>query len=555
MKTLLSLLRFLSPHWLEITLSVLLGVAATGSGIALMGASAFIIATAALQPSIAVLQVAIVGVRFFGISRGVFRYLERLVSHELNFRLLARLRVWLFNALVPRAPGGLLSYRSGDILTRIVADIETLENFYVRAVAPPLVALVVMLGVGWFVGSAAIGFTALLLAGLLASGGLIPFLLYHRTRSANQQAVQARADLTATVVDGLQGSAELELFDQQRSFFKRLDQLAKRSSRIQVSLIRQQAGASAFNLMLTNLTLWGVVALGIICVNQGVIDGVTLAVLALVTLASFEAVLPLTAAAQSLEASLQAGRRLFEIADQPPFVAFPQQTVELPTSGEISFKQVSFRYPGKHDWVLKDINIRIANSEHIILLGASGAGKTTLLHLIQRFWDAETGEIRLGGVAIGNLAEKELRRQVCLMTQSTYLFDGSLRQNLLLAKPDASDGELWAALADARLIEWVKALPEGLETWLGERGQKMSGGERQRLAIARVLLRNAPIVLLDEPTSQLDAITAHGIRGTLFATLKDRTVVWITHEQTDLEWFDRKMTLEDGRLREGGLRN
>lgn len=555
MKTLLRLLRFLSPHWLEITLSVLLGVAATGSGIALMGASAFIIATAALQPSIAVLQVAIVGVRFFGISRGVFRYLERLVSHELNFRLLARLRVWLFNALVPRAPGGLLSYRSGDILTRIVADIETLENFYVRAVAPPLVALVVMLGVGWFVGSAAIGFTALLLAGLLASGGLIPFLLYHRTRSANQQAVQARADLTATVVDGLQGSAELELFDQQRSFFKRLDQLAKRSSRIQVSLIRQQAGASAFNLMLTNLTLWGVVALGIICVNQGVIDGVTLAVLALVTLASFEAVLPLTAAAQSLEASLQAGRRLFEIADQPPFVAFPQQTVELPTSGEISFKQVSFRYPGKQDWVLKDINIRIANSEHIILLGASGAGKTTLLHLIQRFWDAETGEIRLGGVAIGNLAEKELRRQVCLMTQSTYLFDGSLRQNLLLAKPDASDGELWAALADARLIEWVKALPEGLETWLGERGQKMSGGERQRLAIARVLLRNAPIVLLDEPTSQLDAITAHGIRGTLFATLKDRTVVWITHEQTDLEWFDRKMTLEDGRLREGSLRN
>lgn len=555
MRTLLRLIGFLRPYWHQMALSILLGVAATGSGIALMGASAFIIATAALQPSIAVLQVAIVGVRFFGISRGVFRYLERLVSHSLNFKLLARLRVWLFQALEPLAPGVLLNYRSGDILARIVADIETLENFYVRAVAPPLVALVVVLGVSWLVGMAQVGFVWILLAGLLTSGGLIPALLHQRSRKASQQMVLARADLTAATIDGLQGSPELVVFDQQNTFINTFEQISRRFSQAQQTLNRRQASANAFNLLVTNLTLWGLVTLGILCVNRQIIDGVTLAVLALVTLASFEAVLPLTQAAQSLESSLQAGQRLFEIADQSPAVEFSETLTQNPVSGSIRFEKVCFRYPGGREWILKDTDLDIASGEHVAMVGASGAGKTTLLHLIQRFWDVNSGKILLGGVEISNLAHKDLRHLVSLMTQSTYIFDGSLRQNLQMAKPDATEEDLLAALSKARLDGWVKSLPEGLDTWLGERGQKMSGGERQRLAIARLHLRAARIILLDEPTSQLDAITANEIHEILFSTFNDCTVIWVTHQQADLTWFDRVLTLEGGLLREASARN
>lgn len=548
MTTSLRLLALLRPFSGWVALSVLLGAATIASGIGLLGTSAYLIATASLQPSIAVLQVAIVGVRFFGLSRGVFRYLERLVSHSVNFRLLSHLRVWFYRSIEPLAPAGLQSYRGGDVLARVIADIETLEHFYVRVVAPPLVALIVTLGVGWLVGMAHWGFAFILAGGLLISGLLLPFVTYRSSRSAGVQSVTARAELSAALVDGLQGAADLIAFRQGDAYLLQLEALSQAAARAQTKLAWRGAWANAATLLISNLTLWGVLFLGIVLAAEGGLDGVTLAVLALVTMASFEAVQPLGLAAQQLESSLKAGRRLFELADQKSAVIEARHPSAPPENGDISLLDVYFRYTPEIPWVLRGANLELLSGQRVALIGPSGSGKSTLLNLLIHFWEVERGEILLGGQNLRHLSGQTIRQSISLMAQDAYLFNTTLRQNLLLAKPDAAEDELWQALGQASLDKWARGLPDGLDTWVGEHAQKLSGGERQRLGIARLHLQNSTVVLLDEPSGHLDAITARQVRETLLRTTRGKTVIWVTHQRDGLEDFDRVLRLENGQI-------
>ncbi len=550
--TLLRLLGFLAPFTGWVALSVLLGAATITAGIGLMTTAAYLISAAALHPSIAVLEVAIVGVRFFGLTRGVFRYLERLVSHSVNFRLLAGLRVWLYRALERLAPAGLQTYRSGDLLSRAMADIETLEDFYVRAVAPPLTALLVVAGMGLFLRGFAPLLGNLALAFLLAGGAAWPLLGRALSRRPGRQVVATRARLHAALVDGIQGSADLLAFNREEEQKALIAELSGATIRAQRRMAWIGGLSSALGLLTSNLGMLAVLVAAIPLVRSGYLDGVYLAVVALGTLASFEAVLPLPQAAQTLEGSLHAARRLFELADASPAVSDPPQPAPLPTGNALEVRGLRFRYAAGEAPALDGVELRVEEGQCAALVGPSGAGKSTLINLLLRFWEFSEGEITLGGKDIRQFSQEELRGRMGVISQSTYLFDGTLRENLLLARPAASQEEIERAVRAAQLHETVAGLPQGYDTWIGEHGLRLSGGERQRLAIARAVLKDAPILLLDEPTSHLDALTEQAILRNLLALLPGRTALMVTHRLVGLEAMQAVYVMQNGRIVEGG---
>lgn len=551
--TLRRLLRFLGPHWLQVALSVVLGVATVTGGIGLMATSAYLIAAAALQPSIAELQVAIVGVRFFGLTRGVFRYLERLVSHDLNFRLLARLRVWFYAALEPLAPARLWQHRSGDLLSRAVADIETLKEFYGRAVAPPLVALLVTAGAAFLVGRFTPAAAWMLVGALGLAGLLVPWALYRPGRQAGAQIIAARAALYAQAVDGIQGAAELLAFNQEGTHAARLRAAEAALARAQARQAWLTGFTEAVAAWLPTATVAGVLALSIPAVRAGRLEGVLLAVLALTALAAFEAVTPLPQAAQHLGGSLEAARRLFELVDVPPAVApvspLPATAVER---CDLEVCELTFRYGPDLPPALVDLAFTLPVGGRLAIVGPSGAGKSTLVHLLLRFWEYERGEIRLGGCSLREYDRATLSRLIGVVSQQTDLFTGTFRDNLRLARPGADDAALHRAARQAQLHEFIQGLPEGYDTWIGEQGLRLSGGERQRLAIARALLQDAPLLILDEPTAHLDTVTERQVLAAIETLMAGRTTLRITHRLVGLEAMDEILVLRAGQVVERG---
>lgn len=554
MATLRRLLAFLRPFLGWVSLSVLLGALTVGAGMSLLGASAYLIASAALHPSVAALEVAIVGVRFFGISRAVLRYLERLVSHSVNFRHLAQLRVWFYRQVEPLAPAGLQEYQSADLLNRAIGDIETLENFYVRAVAPPLSALLVIAGCGWFVG----GFDprlAGLLAGALLLGGLgLPLALYWLNRKPGAAVIEKRAQLHGRLLDALQGMPDLLAYGQGGVQLGRIQAASHALLHAQERVSNHAALANMASLILNGLALFGVLVLAIPLVGSR-IDGVTLAVIALVTLSAFEAVTPLIPAAQHLESSLAAAQRLFALAEKPPAVINPQPALHLPHSADLAIRGLTFVYPGSSAPALENLDLDLPQGKRVALVGASGAGKTTLANLLLRFWDFQDGSIELGGADIRCFTAEDVRSRLVVLAQPAYLFSASLRQNLLIARPGAAEAEIVQALKDAQLDELVARLPKGLDTWVGERGLQLSGGERQRVLIARALLRDAAVWILDEPTANLDAQAEQEILKTLHRASQGRSVIIITHRLVGMEAMDEILVLAQGRVVERGTHN
>ncbi len=554
LRMLVLLLRFFRPFAGWVALSVLLGVATIASGIGLMGASAYLIAYAAFQPSIAVLQVAIVGVRFFGISRAVFRYLERLVSHAVNFRHLARLRVWFYSHIEPFAPAYFQKTRSADLLARAIADIETLENFYVRAIAPPLSALFVMAGMGWFVGWFDPRLALLLVSALLAGGLGLPVLAYVLGREPGAAVVARRADLQAGLLDAIQGMPDLLAYGQADVHLSRIRAAGRALGKAQWRLGVAGALANALSILLVGLALAGVLLISIPLVGSR-IDGITLAVLSLLTLAVFEAVNPLPQAAQQLESSFQAARRLFDLTGAIQPAGLPSPAISTPRTAGLRIQGLTFTYPGEDEPALVNFCLDLPPGKHVALVGPSGAGKTTLTSLLLRFWDGWQGAIELDGQSISRYDPEDVRRQIAVVAQSPYLFAGTLRQNLLLARPDAAQADLDRAVRGAQLEELLARLPQGMDTWIGEGGLQLSGGERQRVNIARALLRDSPLLILDEPAANLDAASERLILEAIRQAGQGRSVIYITHRLVGLEDMDEILVLQAGQVIERGRHN
>ena len=546
------LLKLAVPFWRWMALAALLGFATVGSGIGLMATSAYIVAKAALQPSIADLQVAIVGVRFFGIARGVFRYLERLVSHDVNFRLLARLRVWFYKSLEPLAPARLMHYRSGDILSRIVADIETLEHLYVRVVAPPIVAVLVGILMWFFMWRYDLWLAITTLISMALAGVGVPLLTRALSREPGRRLVSLRSELNASLVDGVQGVAELLAFGGEERHQERVGTLSREVAALQERMARIGGLHNSLTGLLTTLAVLVALIVAIPLVTAGELDGVSLAVLALAVIASFEAVASLPSAAQYLENSLEAGRRLFEIVDAEPPVHDPPPPSPTTRGYSLQLKNLRFRYAADEPPALDGVSFTLPQGGSLAVVGPSGAGKSTLVNLLLRFWEYDEGHITLGGQELRTYRGEDLRRMIGVVSQHTYLFNATVRDNLLLARPDAGRAEIERVAREAQIHDFIESLPQGYNTWVGEQGLKLSGGQRQRLAVARALLKDAPILVLDEPTANLDSLTECDVMGAIHSLMVGRTTLIITHRLVGLEAVDEILVLRAGRVVERG---
>lgn len=555
------LLKLLSPFAGRILLSTLLGFATVASGVGLMATAAYIISAAAMHPSIADLQVAIVGVRFFGLSRGIFRYLERLVSHDTTFRLLARWRVWFYQALEPLAPARLMGYRSGDLLNRVISDIGTLENFYVRSIAPPLVALSVGVVVLLFMGSLGGRLAWGLLFFMILTGVGLPLLALVSARRFGPKIIRERARQSALIVDAIQGMADILTCGQAQAYADRLIATGKRLNQLQARMFVTSALQTALGGLLANLAMLAVLVLATPLVTSGKLDGVLLGVVALVSLTCFEALQPIPLVAQNMESNRAAASRLYELVDASPSVIDPPEPCSLSAGSNLDVRQLLFQYPGDVDkaappalppFSLHDISFSLPNGKHIALVGPSGAGKTTLVNLLLRFWEYQHGSILLDHQELHQYNQHDIRKHIAVISQNTYLFSATIKENLLIARPEASEAEIIRAASQAQLHDFILSLPDGYDTWIGEHGMRLSVGERQRLAIARALLRDARLLILDEPTANLDPYTELAVLDSIRLASQGRSTLTITQSMAGLEVMDEILVLQNGRIIERG---
>jgi len=433
-----------------------------------------------------------------------------------------------------------------------VADIETLENFYVRAVAPPVVAWIVTFGISLFAGQYHPLLGWVLAGGLFTGGVFVPLLTRLAAAKPGVAVVEQRAALRSSAVDGIQGMPDLISNNQGDRHIQKMTALSKQLVNLQQQVVWAGGLSSGLMVLVSGVTLWFTLWAAIPMVESGLFDGVSLAVLALIALASFEAVTPLGQAAQQLESSLEAARRLFTLVETEPEVLPPAQPCSNTSACDLHIRGLSFRYRPELPDVLDALHLDLPAGKRLALVGPSGAGKTTLANLLLRFWDYSRGEITLGGCDLRQISPENARRCFGVIAQKTYLFTGTLRDNLLLACPSASNEVIETALVKAGLLEWVAELPSGLDTWAGERGIQISGGERQRLAIARCLLQDAPILLLDEPTANLDALTEARLLDSLSDVMQGRSVLWITHRLAGLEMVDEIAVMQNGRIVQRG---
>lgn len=547
------LLTFLNGEWGRVALSVLIGAGTVASSVALMGTSAWLISTAAIATSVADLGVAVVGTRFFGISRGLFRYAERLVSHDVTFRLLSRLRVWFYEKLEPLAPARLMEYRAGDLLARVVGDVETLENFYVRVVSPPLTAVLIGIGVAFFLGSFGLPLALAFLGFFLSLGLLLPLLAQVISRRPAVDSINLRSDLHVRLVDGIQGMADLLAYGRASQRFDEVAANGVNYGNAQRRMARVTGIHSGLTTLLVQMGMWTVLVLAIPPVHAGTIAGPMLASLTLLTLASFEAVMPLPLAAQMWNATREAARRLFEVVDtQPVVVDSPTVRGEPITEYQLQITDLSFSYPNQSTPALQHVSFDLQQGRSIAIVGPSGAGKSTLASLLLRFWEYSLGDIRLGRESLKAYGQDQVREKIGLVSQSTYFFNTSVYQNLRFARRKSTQEDVESATKAAQIHDFILSLPRGYETLIGEQGLRLSGGERQRLAIARAILKDAPILILDEPTANLDPLTEQQVLETLFDLMRRKTSLLITHRLVGLENVDEILVMNHGQIVERG---
>ncbi|WP_441251070.1 thiol reductant ABC exporter subunit CydD [Kitasatospora sp. McL0602] len=542
----------------RLALPVLLGSLALGCAVALMATSGWLISYASEMPPVLYLMMAVTSVRAFGIGRSVFRYAERLVSHDTVLRALGGVRTAVHRRLEQLAPAALPVFRRGDLLSRLVADVDSVQDHHLRWRLPAAVALVVSLASAAALAAFLPLAGALLALGLLLAGAAVPALAVRISGRAERRQAPARGELAVSVVDTLTGTAELAVagalparLAAARHADGRLTALAARSA--------ATAGLSAgLVALVTGLTVTGTAWAGVRGVGAGTLPGVCLALVVLLPLAAFEAVAGMPTAVQYRERSRAARARLAEVLEAEPPVAEPTDPVALPVAAlPVTVRGLTARWPGRAADALHGVDLDLTPGRRVAVVGPSGSGKTTLAHVLLRFLEQRAGSVTFGSpqpVDSRSVPSDEVRQVIGLCAQDAHVFDSSLRENLRLARPGADDPALRAALGRARLLDWADTLPEGLDTMVGEHGARLSGGQRQRLALARALLADFPVLVLDEPAEHLDLPTADALTADLLAATTGRTTLLITHRLAGLDdsTVDEVLVLDGGRVVERG---
>ena len=541
------------PASRRVVIATLLGAAAIAADIGLIGTAAWLISKAAQHPNEAALAVAIVAVQFFGLSRGFFRYEERLVGHDAAFRLLADLRVKVYQRLERLAPSGLPSFRRGDLLARMVQDVDSLQDLVLRVVPP--FGMAVIVGVStvvllwWMLPAAAV----ILAVCLVLAATVVPWLTGFLARRRELRFARTRGDLGASMVDLTEGAAELIAFGAAEAHLTTI-----RSQDAELTAIASaSAGTAGIGLALTTLlaglACWGCLMVGIPAVLSGRLAGTELAVITLIPLAAFELVVGLPVATQALQRVRQAAARVFEILDTPETVPDPEVAVALPAPPfDVEVHSASAGYPRAASLALTEVDLTLPHGRRVAVVGPSGAGKSTLAALLVGFVRCESGSITVSGSSIEQISGDDLRTVIGLVGQDVHLFDGTLAENLRVGMRDATDQQLRNVLERVGLATWLTGLPQGLATAVGMRGGRLSGGQRQRLAVARALLADFPVLVLDEPAEHLDPAEADALTSDLLDVSAGRSLVLITHRLAGLESVDEILVMEAGRVVERG---
>ncbi|MET9102847.1 thiol reductant ABC exporter subunit CydD [Streptomyces antibioticus] len=537
----------------RLALALLLGSLALGSAVGLMATSGWLISRASQQPPVLYLMVAVTATRAFGIGRAVFRYGERLVSHDAVLRMLADTRVAVFRRLERLAPAGLRGTRRGDLLSRLVADVDTLQDYWLRWLLPAGAAVAVSAGsvafTAWLLPEAG----AVLAVGLLVAGAGVPLITSAVAHRAERRLAPARGVLATRTADLLTGTAELTVSGALPARAAEVRAADGVLTRIASRAATATALGDGLTALVSGLTVAASALVGAQAVAAGRLSGVTMAVVVLTPLAAFEAVLGLPLAVRHRRRVRRSAERIFEVLDSPEPVREPERPVSPPASPfPLVVEGLTARHAGQDRDALTGVDLTLTQGRRIAVVGPSGSGKTTLAQVLLRFLDADSGTYTLGGTDADTLDGDDVRRLVGLCAQDAHLFDSSVRENLLLAKKDASEDEVRDALSRARLLEWADSLPEGLDTLVGEHGARLSGGQRQRLALARALLADFPVLVLDEPAEHLDLPTADALTADLLTATEGRTTVLITHRLAGLDAVDEVVVLDAGRIVQRG---
>ncbi len=533
-----------------IALALALGLLTVVTNTGLLALASYVIAAAATHPPLIALSIPLALVRIAGVGRAFARYGERIASHDVTFRLLARLRGRFYARLAPLLPARLLQFRSGDLLSRMVEDVEELENVYGRVFTPLAVAALTIALVGVALRSFDPTLALAAVGVLLVAGVAVPALALVLGRTTGQRQIALRAERQTALIDGVQGLADLLAYGRgadQAARVALLDRQLGAANR-RAALVEGLQGALGEALTFGSLAL--ILALAIPQATAGRFGAVYLAAIAMIVLGAFEAITPLGRAFAALGRSLTASGRIFAVIDAVPIVTDPSQPrpLTLTAPPELTFSGVTFGYAPAGPPALRDIDFTVAPGARVAIVGPSGAGKSTLVGLILRFWEPTEGTIALDGHDLREYAQEDVRRALATLSQDGYLFGDTLRNNLLLTRPDASDDMLVAALGRAGLAELLTQLPHGLDTWLGEHGLRLSGGERQRVILARALLRDARLLILDEPTANLDPVTEAALLATLHTESAGRSTLMITHRLVQMGGFDLILVLDSGRI-------
>jgi ATP-binding cassette subfamily C protein CydC len=548
MRALLPFIRLLFIEWRWLSLGAFLGLLTLLAGMGLLSLSGWFIAATAYAGLHMATAVAFNyflpsgGVRLFSMTRIGGRYGDRVFTHEATFRILKHLRLWVYKHLEPLAPAHLLNFRGSELLNRLVSDVDAMDNLYIRVLTPIFLALIVALALLVFllfinVALAWLVFAALLFSGVFVS--VITLILGKKPGAAIQKSL---SELRVKFVAQLQGMLELKIFHAYDSYSAVVTECSDNMIKQQARMSTIKGLATALMALLAGLTMWLALFFGVQYVHASLLNGALLALVVLGVMAAFEAVLPIPLAFQYLGKTITAAKRLLEIANATPAVSFPEKATDEVAGSAIAFADVSFAYAGRSP-VFEKFNLNIKQGEKLGVVGPTGCGKTTLVHLLSRCWDPQQGEISIGGVDLKSLSEDELRAQMTVVSQRPYIFNESVRKNLLLAKPGATDEELFSALEKVQLADFIKTLPDGLSTLAGEFGVRLSGGQLRRLALARAVLYDAPIWILDEPTEGLDVVTREKVLAELEQLTAEKTVIIVSHRLADLRNVDRVLRL------------
>ncbi len=556
MNDLLFFLKLFTPYKTWLILGVLLALLTTFASISLLTLSGWFITSSAIAGLMAPDGVAVAfnfmqpaaEIRALAIIRTAGRYTERVVTHEATFRVLAEIRCWFFAKLIPIASGRLGMQRSAELLNGITREIDILDALYLRLCSPLIVGLVGGGAVIIFLAYYSIQISIFVFIMLLITGILVPWMFNRLGQDCAKKIVEQSANFKIGQVEILQGVAELNSFNAYTRYKKKLIVVSEQILKTQIEQNRIEAYASTIISILSQFTLLVCLVLGSDLYQQGELTGAELAMLSFCVLVVFELVTPLTLAMQLLPKMQIAASRIIRVSKLKPTITESNKQGSVPKNGDIKITKLSFRYTEDSDWILKDINLTIPYGSKIAIIGNSGAGKTTLLQMIMRFYDPQIGCISYAGIDYKRFLSDKLMARFSVLSQRTQLFTGTIKENLLIAKPSASDFEIAQAINLVGLEQYIKRLPRGLNTWVGENGVKVSGGEGRRIALARVYLKNSPVLLLDEPTEGLDKETENDVLNALEKIVQNKTLIMVTHRKTGLRLVDNIYRIENGRI-------